>query len=72
MTSQPQSDESASVVWLTPAEAAPRLKVGPRALQRWANARKLTVARTLGGHRRYRETEVDALAASLLTEAEAA
>jgi excisionase family DNA binding protein len=48
------------------------LKVETRTLRSWANARRLTVARTLGGHRRYREAEVHALAASLLTEAEAA
>jgi excisionase family DNA binding protein len=70
MTSQPKPPESA--VWLTPAQAAPRLRVETRTLQRWANARRLTVVRTLGGHRRYKAAEVDALAASLLTEAEAA
>jgi hypothetical protein len=35
----------------------------------WADAGKLTVLRTLGGHRRYRRAEVLALAASRQTEA---
>jgi excisionase family DNA binding protein len=72
MPSQSELAESAPVIWLTPAQAAPRLRVETRTLQRWANARRLTVVRTLGGHRRYKETEVDALAARLLVEAEPA
>ena len=35
--------------------------VDPRTVSSWGNAGKLTVIRTLGGHRRYLETEVLAL-----------
>ena len=35
----------------------------PKTVTRWAKAGKLTSIRTLGGHRRYKESEVRALAA---------
>ena len=46
---------------LTPAEVAARFRVDPKTVTRWAKAGKLTSIRTLGGHRRYRESEVQAL-----------
>ena len=46
---------------LTPAECAALWKVDPKTVTRWAKAGKLTSIRTLGGHRRYRESEVRAL-----------
>ena len=46
---------------LTPAEVAALWKVDPKTVTRWAKAGKLTSIRTLGGHRRYKETEVKAL-----------
>ena len=46
---------------LTPAEVATMFRVDPKTVTRWAKAGKLTSIRTLGGHRRYRETEVRAL-----------
>lgn len=46
---------------LTPAEVASMFRVDPKTVTRWAKAGKLTSIRTLGGHRRYRETEVRAL-----------
>ena len=36
-------------------------RVDPKTVTRWAKAGKLTSIRTLGGHRRYRETEVSRL-----------
>ena len=45
-------------VLLTPKEVAQRFHVNPKTVTRWANAGKLTAIRTLGGHRRYRESEV--------------
>src|SRR6516162_9353837 len=48
---------------LTPAEVATMFRVDPKTVTRWAKAGKLTSIRTLGGHRRYRETEVRALLA---------
>lgn len=46
---------------LTPAEVAAMFKVDPKTVVRWANDGKLTSIRTLGGHRRYKESEVKAL-----------
>ena len=43
---------------LTPAEVAAIFRVDPKTVTRWANSGKLTALRTLGGHRRYRESEV--------------
>ena len=45
-------------VLLTPKEVALRFHVNPKTVTRWAKAGKLTAIRTLGGHRRYRESEV--------------
>ncbi len=50
---------------LTPAEVAVMFRVDPKTVTRWAKAGKLTSIRTLGGHRRYRETEVRALLAGV-------
>lgn len=46
---------------LTPAEVAALFRVDPKTVTRWAKAGKLTSIRTLGGHRRYRDSEVRAL-----------
>lgn len=46
---------------LTPAEVAALFRVDPKTVTRWAKAGKLSSIRTLGGHRRYRESEVKAL-----------
>ena len=48
-------------VLLTPAEVASMFRVDPKTVTRWAKAGKLTAIRTLGGHRRYRRSEVQAL-----------
>lgn len=49
---------------LTPSEVAAMFRVDPKTVTRWAKAGKLSSIRTLGGHRRYRASEV----AALLTE----
>ena len=46
---------------LTPAEVAGLFRVDPKTVSRWAKAGKLSSIRTLGGHRRYRASEVYAL-----------
>jgi excisionase family DNA binding protein len=46
---------------LTPAEVAALFRVDPKTVTRLAKAGKLTSIRTLGGHRRYKESEVKAL-----------
>jgi excisionase family DNA binding protein len=48
-------------VLLTPAEVASLFRVDPKTVTRWAKSGKLTSIRTLGGHRRYKESEVRAL-----------
>ena len=48
-------------VLLTPSEVASLFRVDPKTVTRWAKAGKLTSIRTLGGHRRYKESEVKAL-----------
>lgn len=46
---------------LTPSEVAALFRVDPKTVTRWAQAGKLTSVRTLGGHRRYRSSDVRAL-----------
>lgn len=48
---------------MTPAEVAALFRVDPKTVARWAAAGKIQTIRTLGGHRRYRATEVQALLA---------
>lgn len=58
----PASSHSAEAeALLTPAEVAAMFRVDPKTVTRWAKAGKLSSIRTLGGHRRYRESEVRAL-----------
>ncbi len=52
----PRIDEAENL--LTPSEVAALFRVDPKTVTRWAKAGKLTSIRTLGGHRRYRESEV--------------
>jgi excisionase family DNA binding protein len=53
---------------LTPSEVATLFRVDPKTVTRWAKAGKLASIRTLGGHRRYRESEVRSLLAGNTTE----
>jgi len=46
---------------LTPAEVATIFRVDPKTVSRWARAGRLHALRTLGGHRRYPESEIWAL-----------
>ena len=48
-------------VLLTPAEVAKLFRVDPKTVTRWAKAGKITAIRTLGGHRRYRQSEIQVL-----------
>jgi excisionase family DNA binding protein len=56
-----KSMTSEQEVLLTPAEVASLFRVDPKTVTRWAKSGKLTSIRTLGGHRRYKESEVKAL-----------
>ncbi len=53
MADQQQADSL-----LTPAEVAALFRVNPKTVTRWARAGKITAIRTLGGHRRFRATEI--------------
>jgi excisionase family DNA binding protein len=46
---------------LTPAEVAALFRVDPKTVTRWARAGKISSIRTLGGHRRYRASEIRSL-----------
>lgn len=46
---------------LTPGEVAALFRVDPKTVTRWAQAGKLSSIRTLGGHRRFLESEVRSL-----------
>ncbi|KGM13460.1 BldC family transcriptional regulator [Cellulomonas bogoriensis] len=43
---------------LTPGEVASMFRVDPKTVTRWANAGKIRSVRTLGGHRRFVESEI--------------
>ena len=62
-TRQPESESL-----LTPAEVASMFRVDPKTVTRWAKAGKLSSIRTLGGHRRYRESEVRELLTGMMPE----
>ncbi|MBA2740365.1 MAG: BldC family transcriptional regulator [Nocardioidaceae bacterium] len=61
MTARPVSETESL---LTPSEVAALFRVDPKTVTRWAKAGKLSSIRTLGGHRRYRESEVRGLLSS--------
>ncbi|MFC6081037.1 BldC family transcriptional regulator [Sphaerisporangium aureirubrum] len=46
---------------LTSGEVATLFRVDPKTVTRWAAAGRITSLRTPGGHRRYRESSVQAL-----------
>lgn len=50
---------------LTPSEVAALFRVDPKTVTRWAKAGKIGSLRTLGGHRRFRESEVRQLLESV-------
>jgi len=43
---------------LTPSEVAEMFRVNPKTVTRWARAGKISAIRTLGGHRRFRKSEI--------------
>src|SRR6478609_9435371 len=51
---QPRDDDAL----LTPSEVAAMFRVNPKTVARWARAGKISAIRTLGGHRRFRASEI--------------
>jgi excisionase family DNA binding protein len=51
-------DFDAPEALLTPSEVAALFRVNPKTVTRWARCGKLTAIRTLGGHRRFRVSEI--------------
>ena len=43
---------------LTPSEVAAMFRVNPKTVTRWARSGKISAIRTLGGHRRFRKSEI--------------
>jgi excisionase family DNA binding protein len=52
--------------YLRAAEAAALLRVSPKTISRWAREGKLGHVVTLGGHRRFRRADIEALADRLV------
>jgi excisionase family DNA binding protein len=52
------ADETQNDRLLTPAEVAAMFRVNPKTVTRWARAGKITAIRTLGGHRRFKASEI--------------
>jgi excisionase family DNA binding protein len=52
------ADQNQADALLTPAEVAALFRVNPKTVTRWARAGKITAIRTLGGHRRFRASEI--------------
>ena len=53
---------------LTPGEVALMFRVDPKTVTRWASTGRIGSIRTPGGHRRFRESEVNGLLADLTVE----
>ncbi len=53
---------SASAEYLTPGQAASLLHVSPKTLNRWAHEGRVPCIVTLGGHRRFRRDQIEAIA----------
>ena len=51
-------DEHTPERLLTPGEVATLFRVNPKTVTRWARSGQLNAIRTLGGHRRFRASEV--------------
>jgi len=48
---------------LTPSEVASMFRVNPKTVTRWARAGRISYIKTLGGHRRFKASEIRRLLA---------
>jgi excisionase family DNA binding protein len=60
-----------SAEWISLHEASERLGVATATLRRWADAGKIPIKRTLGGHRRFLASAIEQLAATATSQAAA-
>ena len=44
---------------LTPGEVALMFRVNPKTVTRWARSGRISAVRTIGGHRRFRSSEIN-------------
>ena len=56
---------------LTPSEGAAMFRVNPKTVTRWARAGRISYIKTLGGHRRFKASEIRRLLAEADASAEA-
>lgn len=56
---------------LTPSEVAAMFRVNPKTVTRWARAGRISYIKTLGGHRRFKASEIRRLLAEADASAEA-
>lgn len=56
---------------LTPSEVAAMFRVNPKTVTRWARAGRISYIKTLGGHRRFKASEIRRLLAEADATAEA-
>ena len=68
MHSQSPRHAPSTATFLRSAEVAAILQVSPKTIARWAQQGLLPCQRTPGGHRRYPESAIRELAASLVQE----
>lgn len=53
---------------MTPAEFAALFRVDPKTVARWSDSSKIPSIRTLGGHRRFRRSDIVAILENNTTE----
>ncbi|MGI9120709.1 MAG: BldC family transcriptional regulator [Acidimicrobiales bacterium] len=63
-----QHDVQTPETLLTPSEVAQMFRVNPKTVTRWARAGKISAIRTLGGHRRFRSSEIERCLQEMSTE----
>ncbi len=56
---------------LTPSEVAAMFRVNPKTVTRWARAGRISYIKTLGGHRRFKASEIRRLLAEADASAQA-
>jgi excisionase family DNA binding protein len=58
------NDDDETEELLTPSEVAALFRVDPKTVTRWARAGRISCIKTLGGHRRFKTSEIRRLIAA--------